>query len=82
MVLQLALSVALIKGVMWVDSCPNELSFSMNKKCPFFHAPTMSHWTTDEKIVRYVKGNINVGLIIQKPHAILLTSFSNADWFS
>ena len=43
-----------------------DISFAVNKVCQFLHAPTSLHWTTVKRIIRYLNGIINHGLIIHK----------------
>jgi histone deacetylase 1/2 len=57
-----------------------DISFFVNKVCPFLHAPITTHWTAAKRIRRYVKGTLKVGLTIQKYASTLLSAFSDADY--
>ena len=52
----------------------------MNKVCQFLHAPTTIHWSAVKRILRYVKGTLNLGLKIKKSSSTLVSAFSDADW--
>lgn len=71
---------SIVGGLQYLTLTRPDLSFSVNKICQFLHAPTTSHWTAVKRILRYVKGTINVGLTLQKSPSTLLSGFSDADW--
>lgn len=48
--------------------------------CQFLHAPTTVHWADVKRILRYVKGTLNIGLEISKSSSTLISAFSDADW--
>ena len=58
-----------------------DLSFAVNLVCKFMHSPRISHFQIVKRILRYLKGSINLGLWFSKystPPTI--TAFSDADW--
>ena len=57
-----------------------DLAFSVNKVCQFLHSPTTAHWSAVKRILRYIKGSINVGLTISKTVTNLVNTFSDANW--
>jgi histone deacetylase 1/2 len=57
-----------------------DIAFAVNKVCQFLHAPTTVHWSAVKRILRYVKGTINLGLQIRRSRSMLVSSFSDADW--
>jgi hypothetical protein len=68
-----------------------DITYAVNKVCQFMHAPTDNHWSTVKRILRYLKGTISHGLLIQQNssqvlHAYAdstfnnLSAFSDADW--
>jgi histone deacetylase 1/2 len=57
-----------------------DLSFSVNKICQYLHAPTTAHWTAVKRVLRYIKGTIQLGLKFQRSSSTLLSAFSDADW--
>jgi histone deacetylase 1/2 len=42
--------------------------------------PTDLHWIAAKRILRYVKGTLQGGLLINKSNSTLLSAFSDADW--
>jgi hypothetical protein len=56
------------------------LAFSVNKVCQYLHAPTTLHLVAVKRILRFVKGTINLGLRIVKNPSMVVSGFSDADW--
>lgn len=59
-----------------------DISFSVNKGCQFLHAPTIVHWATVKRILRYLKHIVKIGLKICKSSFLLVSGFTYADWAS
>jgi hypothetical protein len=57
-----------------------DILFSVNKVCQFLHAPTIVHWATVKRILRYVKHTTKLGLKIGKTTSLMVSGFSDADW--
>jgi hypothetical protein len=56
------------------------LSYSVNKVCQFLHSPRTVHWEAVKRILRYVKGTLNLSLQIVKSRSTVVSTFANADW--
>jgi histone deacetylase 1/2 len=57
-----------------------DIAFAVNKVCQFLHTPTTVHWSAVKRILRYVRGTINLGLSIRRSKSTLVSAFSDADW--
>jgi histone deacetylase 1/2 len=57
-----------------------DIAFAVNKVCQFMQNPTDLHWIAAKRILRYVKGTLQGGLLINKSNSTLLSAFSDADW--
>ncbi|KAK5835217.1 hypothetical protein PVK06_010904 [Gossypium arboreum] len=58
-----------------------DLSFAVNKVSQYMHQPHDVHWAAVKRILRYVKGAIDYGLLFQAS-GLSLTGFSDVDWAS
>jgi hypothetical protein len=57
-----------------------DIAFSVNRVCQFLAAPTDVHWSAVKRILRYVKGTVNLGLQIQRSSSTELSVYTDADW--
>jgi len=57
-----------------------DIAFAVNKVCQFLHTPTTVHWSAVKRILRYVRGTVNLGLSIRRSESTLVSAFSDADW--
>jgi hypothetical protein len=47
----------------------------VNKAHQYLHAPAIAHWTIAKRIIKYVQGTINIGLMFQKSPSTVLSIF-------
>ncbi|XP_038882213.1 uncharacterized mitochondrial protein AtMg00810-like [Benincasa hispida] len=59
-----------------------DISFNVNKLCQFMHASTFSHFQAAKRLLRYLKGTVNHGILLTKSYVLALTCYTNADWTS
>jgi histone deacetylase 1/2 len=57
-----------------------DISFSVNKVCQFLHSPSTIHLAAVKRILRYVKGSLDLSLKIRKSSSMLVSAFADADW--
>lgn len=58
-----------------------DLSFAVNKVCQFLRSPTTVHWEVVKRILRYVQGTMGLGIKIRKSNSMLVSAFSDANWY-
>ncbi|XP_027936187.1 uncharacterized protein LOC114191207 [Vigna unguiculata] len=73
-----------IVGVLqYVTITRPELSYSVNKVCPFMAQPLLEHWKAVKCILRYLKGTLACGCPIALTHGYhTLNAYCDADWAS
>lgn len=68
-----------------------DISYAVNKVCQFMHYPTENHWSAVKRILRYLRGTVDLGLQFQRStdstlhaytdaHSPFLHAYSDADW--
>ncbi|KAJ0726566.1 putative RNA-directed DNA polymerase [Helianthus annuus] len=78
----------MVGALQYVTLSRPDLAFAVNKVCQFMQAPTTNHWSAVKRILRYLQGTINHGLLLRHDSGSLLhaytdaqlTAFSDADW--
>ena len=70
----------LVGALQYLTLTRPDLSYSVNYASQFMHAPTVVHLKMVFRILRYVKGTIDIGLHFTSNTTLDLCAFSDADW--
>ena len=57
-----------------------DITFAVSNMARFSSKPTTQHWTGVKRIMRYLKGTINLGILYTKQGSKECIGFSDADW--
>ncbi|RVW97735.1 Retrovirus-related Pol polyprotein from transposon RE1 [Vitis vinifera] len=57
-----------------------DIAFAVNKACQFMQQPTSAHWLSVKRILRYLKGTMQDGLLLSPLTNLTIEGFSDADW--
>ncbi|XP_021980057.1 uncharacterized mitochondrial protein AtMg00810-like [Helianthus annuus] len=57
-----------------------DIASAVQQICLFMHAPREPHYQFLKRILRYVKGTIDHGLLLSPSSSTALTAYSDADW--
>ena len=71
---------SLVGALKYLTLTRPDISFAVNKVCQFLHAPTTVHWSAVKRILRYIRGTLNLGLKIGASKYMIVSAFSDADW--
>jgi hypothetical protein len=44
------------------------------------HAPTITHWSTIKRVLRFLKGTLSHGIIVKPSYDLSIHAYSDADW--
>lgn len=69
-----------IGSLQYLSMTRPDIAFPVNKLAQFMQKPTTTHLTALKRILRYLKGTIFHGLLLQKPATSSLIAYSDADW--
>lgn len=47
---------SIVGALQYLTLTRQDIAFSVNKVCPYLHAPTLDHWSAVKRILRYLKG--------------------------
>jgi transposase InsO family protein len=56
-----------------------DIAYSVNQLCQFMHSPTSDHWVAAKRVLRYLKGSVDHGLLFRKG-SLTLEAFCDSDW--
>nr|KYP66595.1 hypothetical protein KK1_012892 [Cajanus cajan] len=59
-----------------------DLAFTVNKLCQYMHRPLQSHWKIVKRVLRYINGTRDHGLLFEKSHNLHLIGYCDSDWAS
>ncbi|KAK1415150.1 hypothetical protein QVD17_30922 [Tagetes erecta] len=57
-----------------------DITYAVQQICLFMHDPREPHFQFLKRIIRYLKGTANQGLVIRPSKSVNLTAYSDADW--
>ncbi|XP_028191519.1 uncharacterized protein LOC114377278 [Glycine soja] len=76
---------SIVSALQYATLTRPEFSFAVNKVCQFMAAPLDSHWTVVKRILRYLKGALFHGLLLQPAstnNPLAIRAFCDANWAS
>ncbi|RVW86311.1 Retrovirus-related Pol polyprotein from transposon RE1 [Vitis vinifera] len=78
---------AAVGSLQYLSLTRPDISFAVNKMTQFMHQPTSEHWVLVKRILRYLCGTLDKGLLLYRDSSITLHgfsdslhAFSDADW--
>ena len=57
-----------------------DIAYAVSTAAQFCAKPTKEHWIAVKRILQYLKGTTNYGLLYRKDAADTVTEYSDADW--
>ncbi|KAL5564064.1 hypothetical protein UlMin_033811 [Ulmus minor] len=71
---------SIVGALQYITITRPEIVFSVNKVCQFMQSPLDQHWKAVKRILRYLKGTTDEGILMQGSKVLSLTGFCDADW--
>lgn len=73
---------SIVGALQYATLTRSKIAYSVNKVCQFMHSPTVIHWQAVKRIIRYLKGTFDHGLVFKRSFELLLQGYADADWAS
>lgn len=54
---------SLIGGLQYLTMTRPDFSFTVNRLSQFLHNPSVTHWTACKRVLRYIKGTLDYGIL-------------------
>ncbi|KAF5471074.1 hypothetical protein F2P56_011546 [Juglans regia] len=71
---------SIVGGLQYLSLTRPDISFAVNKIFQFMHSPKNSHWSAVKRVLRYLKGTINLGLLFRPQSSLHLQTYCDVDW--
>jgi hypothetical protein len=71
---------SIVGGLQYLTLTRPELQYAVQQVCLYMHAPRDAHWTTVKRILRYIRGSMDLGLTISASPSVDIVAYSDADW--
>ncbi|CAL1404706.1 unnamed protein product [Linum trigynum] len=73
---------SIVGGLQYLSFTRPDVAFAANHVSQFQHSPTDNHWAAVKRILRYLTGTIDRGLVITKSSSLHVHGYSDASWAS
>ncbi|KAF2303855.1 hypothetical protein GH714_023898 [Hevea brasiliensis] len=57
-----------------------EISFTVNRLAQYMHRPTEEHWQAVKRVLRYLQGTAEYGLLLRPSSVYEISAYSDSDW--
>ena len=71
---------AVVGSLQYLSLTRPDITFAVNKLSQFMHKPTTDHWSAVKRLLRYLCGTMDHGIILRHTSPPTLHAFSDADW--
>nr|GEY76081.1 hypothetical protein [Tanacetum cinerariifolium] len=69
-----------VGSLQYVTLSRPDMAFAVNKVCQYMHALTENHWSVVKRILRYLHGTVEHGMLIRCSSGSTLQAFTNVLW--
>ena len=72
----------IVGGLQYLSSTQPQIAYVANKLSQFMHQPTTDHWVAIKRLLCYLSGIINHGILLHHQSNLPHHAFSDVDWAS
>ncbi|GKD51645.1 retrotransposon protein, putative, ty1-copia subclass [Tanacetum coccineum] len=69
-----------VGSLQYVTLSRPDIAFAVNKVCQYMHALTENHWSVVKRILRYLHGTVEHGMLIHRSSGSTLQAFTDVLW--
>ncbi|GJQ92154.1 retrovirus-related pol polyprotein from transposon TNT 1-94 [Tanacetum coccineum] len=69
-----------VGSLQYVTLSRPDIAFAINKVCQYMHAPSENHWSVVKRILIYLHGTVEHGMLIRRSSGSILQAFTNVLW--
>ncbi|RVX09816.1 putative mitochondrial protein [Vitis vinifera] len=71
---------SVVGALQYVTLTRPDIAFAVNKACQFMQQPTTTHWLSVKRILRYLRGTMQDGLLLSPSSNLTIEGFIDVDW--
>ncbi|KAL1293456.1 hypothetical protein AAHE18_19G074500 [Arachis hypogaea] len=71
---------SIVSALQYLTMTRPDITFAVNCVSQFVHGPTLLHWKSVKRILRYLQGTLDHGIVFTKAADLQIFSFVDADW--
>ncbi|KAL5571072.1 hypothetical protein UlMin_020669 [Ulmus minor] len=71
---------SIVGGLQYVTITQPKIAYSVNKVCQFMQNPLDLYWKAVKRILRYLKGTSEEGILLRRSETLNLIGFCDTDW--
>ena len=71
---------AIVGSLQYLSLTRPDITFAVNKLSQFMHKPMTDHWSAAKRLLRYLCGTMDHGIMLRQASPLALHAFSDADW--
>ncbi|KAK9074370.1 hypothetical protein SSX86_006968 [Deinandra increscens subsp. villosa] len=71
---------SLVGALQYLTITRPDISYAVNQVSQFLQAPTIAHFQSVKRILRYIKGTLDFGLTFSRSKSSNILGYSDADW--
>lgn len=71
---------SVVRALQYLTVTQPDSSFAVNNVCHYLDLPTTCNWIAKKRILRYLKENLGIGLMLKKYSFLQVSAFRDADW--
>ncbi|XP_052489877.1 uncharacterized mitochondrial protein AtMg00810-like [Gossypium raimondii] len=71
---------SIVGALQYIVITQPDIAFAVNKVCQFMHKPLEQHFKAVKRILRYLQGTLEYGIIFKDAPRVSLVGYSNANW--
>ncbi|KAL5550656.1 hypothetical protein UlMin_000832 [Ulmus minor] len=71
---------SIIGALQYITITRPEIAYNVNRVCQFMQNSLNSHWQAIKRILRYLKGTMDKGILMRISKTFVLTGYCDTDW--
>ncbi|KAL5551297.1 hypothetical protein UlMin_001473 [Ulmus minor] len=71
---------SIVGALQYITITRLETAYSVNQVCQFMQNPLDNHWKAIKRILRYLKGTMDEGIVMRRSKSLALTGYCDVDW--